>query len=269
MMIAVIGGGAMGEAIIAAFLDRKKTVAENLKVHDASQQRRAQLKERYSVMMCNNNVTAVQQTHVVVLAVKPQNLEEVMAEIKGQVLGNHLVISVVAGASLETLTRGLDHSGVVRVMPNIGARAGAAVSLWTAASGVDQSMKDRARNLLEALGTEVYTDQESYLDMATAVSGSGPAYFFLFVEALVDAATGIGLPGKLAEKLALGTLKGSQRLLEDTGETAAQLRESVTSPGGTTAQALARFEEGDLRGMVAAAVKSAYQKARDLGEKSG
>jgi pyrroline-5-carboxylate reductase len=268
MMIAVIGGGAMGEAIISGFLSKKKTSPENLKVYDASPERRSLLKERYRVMMCNNNVTAVQQTHVVVLAIKPQNLEEVLAELKGQIWGQHLVMSVVAGATLETISQGLNHGGVVRVMPNIGARAGEGVSLWTATPQVDQSQKDRARSLLEALGTAVYTDEERYLDMATAISGSGPAYFFLFIEALIDAATQIGLPRDLAEKLVFGTLKGSQRLLETTGESPTQLRESVTSPGGTTAQALLRFEEGDLRGLVARAVMAAYEKARGLGEKA-
>jgi pyrroline-5-carboxylate reductase len=150
-------------------------------------------------------------------------------------------------------------------MPNTPAQIGESMTVWTAASEVTEKQKTWARRILGAMGKEIYVDDEKYLDMATAVSGSGPAYFFLFLEALVDAARKIGLPSDMSEKLAMQTMLGSAYLLKKSGKTAAELRKMVTSPGGTTEAALATFEKGGFNDLVKIAVAAAHKKAIELG----
>jgi pyrroline-5-carboxylate reductase len=175
------------------------------------------------------------------------------------------VLSIVAGAKIDTLSKGLKHGAVVRAMPNTPAQIGEGMSVWTATAEVTEQQKASAKAILGAMGKELYVDDESYLDMATAVSGSGPAYFFLMVEALVDAAVKIGLPRDIARELVLQTMLGSAKFIQQSGEEPAELRRKVTSPGGTTAEALLRLEKGRFSQLLIEAVKAAYDKAKRLG----
>jgi pyrroline-5-carboxylate reductase len=266
MKIAFIGGGNMGEAMLSAILGRKLSLPRSISVSDISEARRQYLEQKYGVAVTGDNRQAINKGDVVVLAIKPQNLAEVMAELNGQLKPAQLVLSIVAGAKINTLCRGLNHSCVVRAMPNTPAQIGEGMSVWTATVEVTEQQKGWAGSILGAMGKEIYVDDEKYLDMATAVSGSGPAYVFLFVEALVDAARHIGLPRDMAQELVLETLLGSGHFLQKSGKEPSELRRMVTSPGGTTAEALLQLERGEFTELVRQAVEAAYNKAKRLGE---
>ncbi len=265
MKIAFIGGGNMGEAMLAAVLKKGLAKPETIIVSDIADPRRKLLARKYRVAVTGNNQQAVEIGDILVLAVKPQNLVEVMKELKGYLKPSQLVLSIVAGAKTKTLARGLRHDSIVRAMPNTPAQVGEGISVWTATAGVSGQQKEFVRAILGAMGKEVYVDNEKYIDMATAISGSGPAYFFLMVEALVDAAVGIGLPRGKALELVLQTMLGSGHLIQRSGKEPAELRQMVTSPGGTTAQALEQFEKGGFAELVKRAVKAAYNRAKELG----
>jgi pyrroline-5-carboxylate reductase len=205
----------------------------------------------------------VKSGDLIVLAVKPQNLPQVMNEIKG-LTPEQSVLSIVAGATVSSLCQGLDHSSVIRAMPNMPAQIGEGMTVWTAAAQTDERQKKLAQSVLGALGKEIYVADEKYLDMATALSGSGPAYVFLFIEALIDAGVHIGLPRDMAQELVMRTVLGSSRTIERTGKHPADLRNMVTSPGGTTTEGLFELEKGRFRAVLFEAVAAAYKKARHL-----
>ncbi len=266
MKIAFIGGGNMGEAMLSALLDKGLGASKDISVSDVVEARRKHLKQKYGVRVVSSNLGALSGSDVVVLAIKPQNLVGVMAELSGQLEPAQLVLSIIAGARIDTLRRGLKHSCVVRAMPNTPAQIGEGMSVWTATDEVNEQQKAWASSILGAMGREIYVDDEKYLDMATAVSGSGPAYVFLFMESLVNAAVDIGLPQDIAQELVLGTVLGSGHFAQKSDKELAELRRMVTSPGGTTAEALLQFEKGKFADLVKRAVKAAYNKAKELGK---
>ena len=265
MKIGLIGGGNMGEAMLAAVLDEGLAAPQDIRVSDISETRRRYLEEKYGVAAVSDNLLAAGNVEVVVLAVKPQNLAQVMADMRGQLKDGQLVLSIIAGAGISTLQPGLGHRSIVRVMPNTPARIGEGISVWTATPEVTGAQKKQAGTILGAMGKEIYVDDEGYLDMATAVSGSGPAYTFLVIEALVEAAVGIGLPRDMAIELVVETILGSVHFMQKSGKTPAELRRMVTSPGGTTAEALLKLEEGGFSSLLIQAVSAAYDRARELG----
>jgi pyrroline-5-carboxylate reductase len=174
-------------------------------------------------------------------------------------------VSIVAGAPIRMIADGLANASVVRVMPNTPARIGMGMSVWTATSEVRETERNQARALLMALGEEVFVKDEDYLDMATALSGTGPAYVFMFLEAMVDAGVHLGFSRHVAEKLVLQTMRGSVEYAAQSGEHLASLRNQVTSPGGTSAEAIYQLEKGGLRTVVARAICAAYQRSVGLG----
>jgi len=265
MKIAFIGGGVMGEAMIRGILSNGLTIPQDIIVNDISAARLSALSQDYGIAVAVDHGAAVKGAEVVVIAVKPQNLTELMPQLKGRFTPGQLVLSIVAGSSVATIASGLRHRSVVRAMPNTPAQIGEGVSVWTASSEVSQGQKEMARSILGALGKEIYVPDEKYLDMATAVSGSGPGYIFLIIEALIDAAVHIGLPREMAEELVVQTLLGAARLAQETGKRPKELKDMVTSPGGTTAAGLLELEEGELGALLARAVIAAYEKAKELG----
>ena len=265
MKIAFIGGGNMGEAILSAILAKGLSSPEAITVSDISQTRLQYLRQKYTVSVTSDNLQAVSRGNIVILAIKPQNLTEVMAGLNSQLRPSQLVLSIIAGARISTLRLGLNHSHVVRAMPNTPAQIGEGISIWTATDEVTKPQKTLAGSILGAMGKEIYVDDERYIDMATAVSGSGPAYVFLFAEALTSAAMNVGLPYDIAQELVLETILGSALFMERSGKLPAELRRMVTSPGGTTAEALARLEKGKFTELVKQAVTAAYNKAQELG----
>ncbi|MBI2868883.1 MAG: pyrroline-5-carboxylate reductase [Chloroflexi bacterium] len=266
MKISFIGGGNMGEAMLAALLDKGLSRPEDIAVSDVSEERRAYLRQRYGVGVAEHIETALGGAEVVVLAVKPQNLDAVLGETGGRLKPGQLVLSIVAGARLSTLTSGLRHDRVVRSMPNTPAQIGEGITVWTAAPAVDETARGRARAILSSFGREIYFEDENCLDMGTAVSGSGPAYLFYFVEALIEAAEALGFAPENAAELVMQTVAGSVHLLQKSGRPPAELRRMVTSPGGTTAAAIRRLEEGRFKELISEALKAARDRAQELGK---
>jgi pyrroline-5-carboxylate reductase len=268
MKVSIIGGGVMGEAIVARLLGQGLARADDIMLSDVLPERLQTLADTYGVGTSEDNRAAAAFGEVVVLAVKPQVLGAVLGGLKGSLRPSQLVLSIVAGARVETITKGLGHEAVVRAIPNTPAQIGQGMSVWTATKAVDGDQKERARSLLGALGREVYVEEERYIDMATAISGSGPAYVFLFLEAFIDAAVHIGFPRPLAQELALQTVLGSALYMERSGRHPAELRGMVTTPGGTTVEGLLALEEGGLRAALVRAAAAAYEKSQKLGGKS-
>ena len=263
MRIAFIGGGAMAEAMVKCLLDTKAATRQDLVVSDVSSARRELFNREYGVNALADNGNAVKNADLIVLAVKPQNLLMVMREIN--VLSpEQAVLSVVAGVTLENLCQGLNHLSVIRAMPNMPAQIGEGMTVWIATEETSQEQKDWAQSALRTLGKEVYVTDEKYLSMATALSGSGPAYVFLFIETLIDAGVHIGLPRDMAQKLVIQTVIGSAWTVEKTGKHPADLRNMVTSPGGTTTEALIKLERGGFRSLLLDAVAAANEKARQF-----
>jgi len=263
MKIAFIGGGAMGEAMVKCLLTKRVAAPQDMVASDISPLRRELLNKEYGVSTLADNRKTVTNANLIILVVKPQNLPQVMEEIKGLAL-EQLVLSIVAGATLSSLCQGLNHSSVIRAMPNMPAQIGEGMTIWTATAETKQEQKKLAQIVLGALGKEIYVANEKYLSMATALSGSGPAYVFLFIEALIDAGVHIGLPRDMAQELVIQTILGSTRTVEKTGKHPADLRNMVTSPGGTTTEALLQLEKGGFRSLILEAVAAAYKKAERL-----
>jgi pyrroline-5-carboxylate reductase len=268
MKIAFIGGGNMGEAMLAVVMRKKLAAPSGITVSDISASRRRYLKAKYGIAATGSNRAAVEDKDIIVLAVKPQNIPVVLTELKGHIESAQLVLSIAAGIKIATISQGLGHKRIVRAMPNTPAQVGFGVSGWTATAVVSPKQKEQARAILATMGKEIFFPDEKYLDIVTAVSGSGPAYFYLFAESLIDAAVNLGLTRDNAEELVLQTILGVGQLLVGSGRSPAELRHAVTSKGGTTERALKVFEDGGLAGLVMAAVKAAYLRARELGEKT-
>ena len=265
MKIAFIGGGNMGRAMLSAILKRELCTPEAIFVSDINKVCCQSLEQELCVYAASDNKQIAAKGDVVILAVKPQNLPEVMSELKGQLKSGQLVLSIMAGVRIDTLRNGLSHSSLVRAMPNTPAQISEGMTVWTATPEVTEEQKDRAASILGVMGKEIFVPDEKYLDMATAVSGSGPAYVFLFIESLIDAAVHIGLPRNMAQELAVQTVLGSAQFVQESGKLPAELRAMVTSPGGTTAEAVFQLEKGAFTGLIAQAVTAAYEKAKKLG----
>lgn len=265
MRIAFIGGGVMAEAIIGGIIESKIADARDVSVGEPVEARRGYLENTYGLTAHAGNRDALDGAGLSVLAVKPQSLPHVLPELKGKLSKDNAVLSIIAGATMETLTEGLDHKAVIRVMPNTPAQIGAGMSVWTAAPEVSQEKRETTSRILATLGEEHYADDEKLIDMATALSASGPAYVFLFIEALIDAGVYLGMARDVARQLALQTVLGSAQLVKDTGRHPADLKDMVTSPGGTTIEALRALEDGGFRASVFSAVNAAYEKSKALG----
>ena len=267
MKLSFIGGGAMAEAIIRGVLDKGIAPASDIAVGEAVEQRCQWWRQNHGVSATTDNLEAAQSGDLVVLAIKPQNLPDVMDQLGGRLESRQAALSIIAGAKMSTITKGLKHSAVIRVMPNTPAQIGEGISMWTCSPNVNGQMREQAQAVLSTMGPHIEVDDEKYMDMATALSASGPAYVFTFIEALIDAGVHLGLPRDTARALALQTVLGSASLVKQTGKHTAELRDMVTSPGGTTAEALLALEQGGFRATISNAVLAAYKKSVELGNK--
>jgi pyrroline-5-carboxylate reductase len=266
MKVALIGGGTMGEAIIKSILRKRLADKESISVSDVAAARRDQLKKRYGVRVTDDNVSALKGAEVVILAIKPQEMPHVLGQLSGK-LKTQLIISIAAGVTLDSICSQLNYRQVVRAMPNTPAQVGQGMTAWIAAKETTAGNLEVARSILKSMGEEQNFTDEKYIDMATAVSGSGPAYVFLFIEAMIDAGVHIGLPRNTAQKLVIETITGSAETMKKLSKHPAELKNMVTSPGGTTAEALLQLEKGGLRSLMIDAVAAAYNKAKSLGAK--
>ncbi|MBI2767922.1 MAG: pyrroline-5-carboxylate reductase [Chloroflexi bacterium] len=261
MKVAIIGGGVMGEAILHAALERGVFTAASVTVCELVEHRRNQLHSEYDVGTTAAADEAMRSADLVVLSVKPQE----MASIHGAANPEALLLSIMAGVRIASIAAEFRHERIVRVMPNTPVAANAGMSVWTATAAVTEPQRELARGLLGAIGRELYVDDEKKLDMATAVSGSGPGYVFLFIEAMIEGAVSIGLTRAQAEEMVLQTVYGSAVYAQESGRNAAELRGLVTSPAGTTAAGLLELERGGVRAAIIECIRAAHRRAGELG----
>jgi pyrroline-5-carboxylate reductase len=264
--VATIGSGVMAESIIAGLLRGKLVEPAQIVGSEPRQERREELQRLYGVRMVGSNREAAAKADVILLSVKPQTLTKVGHELSGLLTSSQLVVSIVAGANCKVLTSLLDHREVVRSMPNTPAQIGRGITVWYATPEVTELQCSQARVLLQALGTDLQVEDERFVEMATAVSGTGPAYVFLVMEALIDAAVHLGFPRHVAHDLVIETLEGSTAFAKATGQHPAVLRNMVTSPGGTSAAAIHELESGRLRTVLSEAVWASYRRTLELGQ---
>lgn len=268
--LAFLGGGNMGRALIGGLLQRNVR-PEHIAVGEASSAARASLAADFGVSATADNATAIDGAAVVVLAVKPQDAQALVTSLAPVIQRTRpLLVSVCAGlrvAALESWCGG--NIRIVRAMPNRPALVGAGATGLFAAAGVDAAARARAESILSAVGEVVWVAAEDALDVVTALSGSGPAYFFLLAELMMQAATELGLDAEAARRLALATLHGAGTLAHASDGDLARLRAEVTSKGGTTEAALNVLSSADLRGIVARALEAATRRGKELGEQFG
>jgi pyrroline-5-carboxylate reductase len=263
--IATVGSGVMAEAMIAGLLKGEQVGPEQIIASHPREERREALRRAYGIQAVQSNTDAVRNADVVVLAIKPQMLARVGREIAPELRDGKLVISVIAGATTKALVNVLGHRQLVRSMPNTPAQLGRGMTVWYAMPEVTDVQRAQAATLLGALGKELSVDDEKLVAMATAVSGTGPTYVFLVMEALIDAAVHLGFPRHIAHDLVIETLEGSTLFAKASGLHPAQLRNMVTSPGGTSAAALHELESGRLRTVLSEAVWAAFRRTDELG----
>jgi pyrroline-5-carboxylate reductase len=256
----------MGEAMIGGLLKQQLVAPEQIIATEPREERRAEIEQRYGVHVTDDNVEVAHWAQVAIFSVKPQTLPKVLPTLRGALQPGELVVSIVAGAPIRHFVDSLGHTAIVRSMPNTPAQIGEGMTVWTAADAVSEQQRGWARTILGSFGRELYVDDETYLDMATALNGTGPAYVFMVLEAMIDAGVHLGLPRYMVEELVHQTMLGSVRYAMQSGKHAAELRNGVTSPGGTTAAALYELERGGLRTVLSDAIWAAYRRSAELGK---
>jgi pyrroline-5-carboxylate reductase len=269
MQIGIVGAGTMAEAIIKGILAKGLCGPERLVASAPREERRTFLQYEYGIRTVQSNTEAIAGASTVILCVKPQTVPTVLKELKPVLDDSQALVSVAAGVSLSTLEQGSAHHAIVRAMPNTPSLVGEGMTVWVASERVNETQVDQARAIFSALGRQMQVSNESFLNMATSISGCGPAYLFLLMEAMTDAGVQIGLPRYMAEELVTQTVLGAARLAQETNRHPAALKNAVTSPGGTAAQALYHLEKGGIRSTMAEAVLAAYHRAQTLGKVEG
>ncbi len=265
--LAFIGCGVMGESMIAGLLRKGIVAAAQITASHPRESRRAELKERHGIEVFADNAEAVKANSVAVICVKPQRLERVLNDLTGKLHPDQMAISIVAGATIEKLAGELGTAKVVRAMPNTPSQIGAGITAWTCTVAVDATERGHVREMLSALGKELFVETENMIDMATSLSATGPTYIFMVMEALTDAGVHLGFSRDMAKELVQETMLGSVKFAIESHKHPAELRNMVTSPGGTSAEAIYQMEKGSLRTVLSKAVYSAYKRAVELGKK--
>jgi len=268
LRLAFVGSGTMAEAMIQALLRAGEVTPEQITASGPRPGRGEDLAGRHGIGATTSNVAAVEGADIVVLSVKPQVLRRVLAEVGGHIRPDALLFSIVAGMPMSAIRSGGRHEAVVRTMPNTPAQLGQGMTVWTASPEVTESQRGQAQAILQTMGQEMFVRDEDALNMATAVSGTGPTYVFLLMEAMVDAAVHLGFSRRQARLLVVQTVLGSTLYAQQSDHHLAQLRNQVTSPGGTSAEAIYQLEKGGLRTILSKAIWAAYKKSRLLGEKA-
>lgn len=263
--VGIVGGGAMAENILRGILTAGLLSKEQITVSDLRPERISHLKNSFEIKTTLDNHELVSKADLLILAVKPQNMRGLLHDIKNEFVDDSkLVLSIAAGIKAETIFQSLDKKGrIIRIMPNIGARVLASASVLCLGPSSTASDLNLARLLFDAIGQTDVID-EDLMDAVTALSGSGPAYIFMIIDALADAGVKVGLSRSIALKLAAQTCFGAAKLVIETDALPAQLKDQVTSPGGTTIAGIHALEKGALRGIIMDAVEAAYRRAREL-----
>ena len=260
--LSIIGGGVMAEAILSRLLKQTLT-ADRILVSEPKAERRDYLSQKYQVEVTADNQAAITAAEVLLLAVKPQVFSSVVAEITPN--PNSTVISILAGITIAKLEQAFPHQPVIRVMPNTPATVGAAMTAIAAGTQAKEQHIDRAKQIFTAVG-EVVEVPESAMDAVTGLSGSGPAFVALAIEAMADGGVASGLPRAIALQLATQTVLGTATLIKETGIHPGELKDRVTSPGGTTIAGVAKLESAGYRSALIEAVKTATRRSQELGK---
>jgi pyrroline-5-carboxylate reductase len=264
--IGFVGAGVMAEVMIAGLLDEGVVAADRVLASNRRASRSAELAERYGIVASTDNAMVAAEADIVVLSVKPQTLATVLRELKGKVNPEATVLSIVAGARTGLLQRGLGHERVARCMPNLPCRIRQGMTVWAAPDDTPEAHTARIETVLGVMGEVIRVTDESHVDRATAVNGTGPAIVAQFVKAMLEAAAYIGVSRSVAKETVLSTLAGTAQMIRDSDDHVAQLIDEVTSPGGTTSRALQVLKQGRFSAVLTESVDAAYQRTLELGE---
>jgi pyrroline-5-carboxylate reductase len=269
--LSFIGCGVMGESIIAGLLRKDLVDAAKISASHPGPGRRNELAAKYGIRIFEGNAEAARgvadrRDSAIIICVKPQRLSRVLNDLAGVLHPDQLVVSIVAGAHIEDLAAELGTAKIVRAMPNTPSQIGAGITAWTCTVAVGEQERSFVRALLSALGTEIFVETENMVDMATSLSATGPTYIFMVMEALTDAGVHLGFSRDMAKELVQQTMLGSVKFAIKSGKHPAELRNMVTSPGGTSAEAIYQMEKGTLRTVLSKAVYAAYKRAVELGK---
>ncbi len=265
MRLSVLGGGFMGEAIIDKVIAAGISQPEDVRVCEQHANRRDYLESRYKIGTDSEPRALSEPADVLVLAVKPQDFGGVAEALRHHLDAGQLIVSIMAGVRMQHIGDALSRHHVVRVMPNMAATVGESFSIWTAMEEVNDEQRGQVRTLLGSFGKELFSTEEKLLDIATAVSGSGPGYVMLLLEALIDGAVHVGLRRDVATDMVLQTVLGATRWVQESGRHPAELRAQVASAGGTTVEGLLALERRGVRAALVEAVIAGFEKSRALG----
>lgn len=265
--IAFVGSGVMAEVMINGLLTRGVTSPDRIFAAGPRQERAEQLLATYGVRATTDNVEAAENADIVVLSVKPQTLAKVLKQIRPSIRQEHLVMSIIAGARMATIGSVLGHPAIVRCMPNLPCQIHRGMTIWTATPEVSEPVRENVRSILQTMGKEIYVPDETDVDRATAVNGTGPALIAHFVKSLEDAANFIGESRSLARRSVLETILGTAEMILSTERHVGELIDGVTSPGGTTSRALHVLHQGRFSAVLTDAIDAAYRRTLELGTK--
>jgi pyrroline-5-carboxylate reductase len=262
--LGIIGGGVMGEALLSRLIDQQIYLPDRIWVSDPQVQRQNFLASQYQVNVTHDNQVVVNHADILLLAIKPQVFDAVIAPLEKSGRSTQLIVSILAGVPLQRLEKAFPNQPVIRAMPNTPATVGAGMTAIAPGSHAQFSHLQTARQLFEAVGAVVDVPEQS-IDAVTGLSGSGPGYVAVMIEALIDGGVAVGLPRATATQLAIQTVLGTAELLQTTGIHPAELKDRVTSPGGTTIAGISHLESVGFRSALIEAVRAAYERSRELG----
>lgn len=265
--IAFIGSGVMAEVMINGLLTRGVTSPDRIWAAGPRQERAEQLQAAYGVRATTDNVEAAENADIVVLSVKPQTLAKVLKQIRSSIRQEHLVMSIIAGARMATIGSMIGHPAIVRCMPNLPCQIHRGMTIWTATREVSEPVRENVRKILQTMGKEIYVPEETDVDRATAVNGTGPALIAHFVKSLEDAANFIGESRSLARRSVLETILGTAEMILSSDRHVGELIDGVTSPGGTTSRALHVLHQGRFSAVLTDAIDAAYRRTVEMGTK--
>jgi len=265
-VVGFIGAGNMGEVLIRGLIQSGKVKKTDILASDASPERLQHISKTYGIRTAASNTELVEHASIVIIAVKPQNIDDLLDELASSSHEGHLFISIAAGITTEKLARKMHHkSGIIRVMPNAPASVLAGIAAVYPGSNVSPADLQRAVSIFECVGKAVIIKNEALMDVVTGLSGSGPAFVFLVIESLSDAGVQLGISRKEASLLAAQTVYGAAKMLLETGRHPSELKDIVATPGGTTFAGLKMLEKGNFRSTIMDAVEAATVRSRELG----
>ena len=265
--IAFIGSGVMAEVMINGIVSRDRAAPERIWASGPRQERADQLAATYGVQSTTDNLEAVENADLVVLSVKPQTLAKVLKQIRPKIRQEHLVMSIIAGARMATIGSALGHPAIVRCMPNLPCQIHRGMTIWTATPEVSEPVRGTVREILQTMGKEIYVPDETDVDRATAVNGTGPALIALFAKSIEDGANFIGESRSLARRSVLETILGTAEMILASERHVSELIDGVTSPGGTTSRALHVLQNGRFSAVLTDAIDAAYRRTLEMGAK--